>query len=108
MKRSHATRVSAFMFLAACLTFLVPAHAQWMPRNPVTAVQKLADSVVFTQKSGFLRVQVCTDSIIHVLYSPTSSFQQHPNYVVIKTAWTTPSWTMEETTDDFTIATARL
>ncbi len=96
------------MLLAACLAFLVAAHAQWMPRNPVTAVQKQADSVVFTQKTGFLKVQVCTDSIIHILYSPASSFHEHPNYVVIKTAWATPSWTMEETTDDVTISTARL
>ena len=96
------------MLSAACLAFLVPAHAQWMPRNSVTAVQKQADGALFTQKTGFLKIQVCTDSIVHVLYSPTPSYQQHPNYVIIKTAWSTPSWTLEETADEITIATSRL
>ncbi len=88
--------------------FLPAAHAQWTPRNPVTGVQRQPDGVVFTQKTGFLKLQVCTDSIIHVVYSPTSSFQEHPNYVVTKTTWATISWTMQETADEVTIATAHL
>ena len=108
MKRFHAAIFPVLILLSACLTFPPSSEAQWMPRNPVTAVQKQADGVLFTQKTGFLKVQVCSDSIIHVLYSPTSSFQEHPNYVIIKTTWTTPAWTMEETDDDITISTARV
>ena len=74
----------------------------------MTAVQQQKDGVVLTQKEGFLKLQVCADSIIHVLYSPTSSFQEHPNFVVTKTNWDVPQWTMQEANDEISITTARL
>jgi alpha-D-xyloside xylohydrolase len=100
-------------FLFVIFPFVSPgvfpvARAQWMPRNSITAVQRQPDGVVFTQQAGFLKLQVCTDSIIHLVYAPTSPFQEHPNYVVTKTTWDTPTWTMQETADDVTITTARL
>src|SRR5271168_1256057 len=50
------------------------AAAQWTPMNPVTAVQQQSDGVVFTMHTGTLKLQVCAESVIHVLYSPTASF----------------------------------
>src|SRR5579863_4098096 len=93
----------------ACLAIFLPAaQAQWTPRNPVTAVQKEADAVLLTQKTGFLKIQVCSDSIIHVIYSAAASFHEHPNFVVIKTTWDTPQWSMQESGDEVTITTARM
>ena len=99
-----------FLFFPAFFfgVFLPVSHAQWTPRNPVTAVQKQSDAVIFTQQTGFLKLQVCSDSIIHVVYAPDSSFNEHPNFVVTKTAWNTPEWTLQETPDEITLATARL
>jgi len=112
MTRSRGAIRCFFCFMLFFTTsfsvFLPRAQAQWMPRNPVTAVQKQSDAVLFTQKTGFLKLQVCSDSIIHVVYAPTSSFQEHPNYVVMKTTWSAPAWTMQETADEITITTARL
>jgi alpha-D-xyloside xylohydrolase len=99
---------SSFVAVALLTIFTPLARCQWRPRNPVTSLQRQADGVVLTQKEGFLKIQVCTDSIIHVVYSPTASFQQHPNYVVIKTAWDAAPWTMEEASDTISISTARL
>jgi len=99
---------SFWLFLLALNAFSLAAHAQWTPRNPVTAVQRQGDAVVFTQERGFLKLQICSESVIHVLYSPSSTLEQHPNYVVIKKSWETPQWTMHETPDDITIATSRL
>jgi alpha-D-xyloside xylohydrolase len=97
------------LFLSFFFAGFVPAaYAQWTPRNPVTEVQRQPDGVVFTQKTGFLKLQICADSIVHVVYSTTASFQEHPNYVVAKTTWAPAPWTMQETADEVTIATARL
>jgi alpha-D-xyloside xylohydrolase len=96
------------LFILSLCGFLPSAQAQWAPRNPVTEVQRQPDGAVLTQKTGFLKLQVCSDSIVHVVYAPTSSFQEHPNYVVTKTAWDKPAWTMQETADEVTITTARL
>jgi alpha-D-xyloside xylohydrolase len=97
-----------FPLIAFWVALSSPAYCQWKPRNPVTSVKRQSDGALFTQQQGFLKIQVCTDSIIHVVYSPTTSFQQHTNYVVIKTSWDSVPWTMDETNDTVSISTARL
>jgi alpha-D-xyloside xylohydrolase len=108
MRRRGASHSVVLFLLLLADGWTATAYAQWAPRNPVTAIQQEVDGVVLTQKVGFLKLQVCADSIIHVLYTPTSTFQQHPNFVVAKTSWQTPQWTMLETPDEVTITTARL
>ncbi len=105
MQSLHHTvsRISLSLFI-----FIAAAAAQWTPMNPVTGVQQQSDGVVFTMQSGTLKVQVCADSIIHILYSPTSSFPDHKDYVITKTAWATSPWTMQSTDDDVTLSTAQL
>jgi alpha-D-xyloside xylohydrolase len=85
------------------------ATAQWSPMNPVVAVQQQADGAIFPMKIGTLRLQICSDSIIHVLYSPTASFPPgRPDPVVIKTSWPTAKFTMQSDDDSVTLATAQL
>jgi alpha-D-xyloside xylohydrolase len=93
--------------------FLVPlfaggACAQWNPLNPVTGVHQEADGVRFEMRVGALRVQVCSDSIVHAQYSPTSSFPSRQDYVVTRTAWPAIHWQMESTDRDVTLVTPRL
>jgi alpha-D-xyloside xylohydrolase len=97
--------LSAFLFLLALST---PAHAQWNPLNPVTAVEKQADGVLFTMQTGKLKLEVCSDTIVRVLYSPTGSFPQRKDYVVIKQSWPAVDWTMQTTDDAVTLTTAKL
>jgi alpha-D-xyloside xylohydrolase len=104
MLKLRSAILHAFIFFL----FLQIAPAQWRPRNPVTSVEKQPDAVVLTQQTGFLKLQICTDSIIHLLYAPNSDFSKHPNFVVTKTSWQTPQWSMQETPDEVTITTARL
>src|SRR5271169_1745669 len=101
-------------WIAWCITIFVAlatargAAAQWMPLNPVTSVQKQAGGVDFAMHSGTVRIQVCSDSIIHVIYSPTASFPSAPQYVVNKTSWAPTQWTMQATDKDVTIETPRM
>ena len=43
-----------------------------------------ADAVLLTLKEGVLRVQVCSDSILRITQSPSSSIPDTPQYVVTK------------------------
>jgi hypothetical protein len=98
-------------FVAALLgaALVSPALAQWEARNPVTAVQSQPDGAIFTMKTGTLRLQVCSDSIIHVLYSPTSSFPaSRPDPVIIKTSWPATKFTMQTDDDSVTLTTAQI
>jgi alpha-D-xyloside xylohydrolase len=105
---SHGLASFSLLILFVLVPFLNTAYAQWAPRNPVAAIERQPDGLLFTQRSGFLKLQVCSDSIIRVLYAPTAKFEQHPNFVVTKTAWETPRWDSKESSDEVTISTDRL
>jgi alpha-D-xyloside xylohydrolase len=102
--------VGVRVLIVMILMIVLPrgAHAQWAPMNPVTSVQQGADGVVLPMKTGTLKVQVCSDSIIRVRYSPTSSFPNQPDYVVTKAEWPPSKWTMQPADDAVTITTSLL
>src|SRR5437016_12640797 len=56
-------------------------RAQWNPLNPVISVLREADGVQLTLQSGTLKLQVGSDSILRVRYSPTPTFSPPPDCV---------------------------
>jgi alpha-D-xyloside xylohydrolase len=94
------------VLVTLCLS--LAAHAQCAPANPVNDVQQQSDGVQFTMGTGTLKLQVCTDAIIHVLYSPTASFPNTKDYVVTKSEWPGAKFTMQSGAGNVTITTARL
>ncbi len=95
-------------FPLALLTLIAVAHAQWEPMNPVTATQQQKDSVIFTMQTGTLKIQVCSQSILHILYSATAAFPERPDYVVTKSTWAGAPFTLQNTDDEIAITTAAL
>ncbi len=98
---------------AACLLLavsLLPSRsvAQWTAPNPVADYQKSADGVTIHLKTGTLRLQVCSPAIIHLIYSPTTEFPDHPNPVIVKTTWSQADWKIDETPDLLTLTTSAL
>ena len=100
--------VSAALGLVLMLALPRNARAQWTPLNPVVSFAQQSDGALFTMKTGMLRVEVCEDSIIHVIYSPTSAFPDAPAYVVTKTSWPAAQWTLAASDKDVTLTTARM
>jgi alpha-D-xyloside xylohydrolase len=95
---------SAFLLLA-----LIPfVAAQWAPHNPVTAVQQQSDGVVLTQQTGTLKIVVCSDAVIHVLYSATASFAEQPDYVIVKKDWPGAKFDIQQNDNEITLSTASL
>jgi len=94
--------------LVLLLGLATAAHTQWNALNPVTGVQQQPDGVQLQLETGIMRIQVCTDSIVHVLYTPTSSFSSRPDYVVTKTNWPAVRWDMQSTDREVSLTTARL
>jgi len=99
-----------FFLLVVGVSFLAMnrADAQWTPMNPVRKVHQEADGVVFTMGTGILKLQVCTDSIIRVLYSPTATFPKRTDFVVIKDSWPAAKWSMQSGDDAVTLSTSSL
>ncbi len=84
------------------------ACAQWNELNPITDARKEADGVVFTMKTGTMKLQVCSESIVRVLYSPTSAFPDRPEFVVIKKTWPATQWSMQAGNDSVVVTTPEL
>jgi len=107
----NRTAVQIFVFLATIIlsSFGSSAFAQWEPRNPAVNVKEQSDGAIIALKTGTLRLQVCSESIIHVLYSATSSFpSSRPDPVVIKTAWPGAKFSLQTGSEEVTLATSRL
>jgi alpha-D-xyloside xylohydrolase len=106
VRRLSSAALFAALFFAVALPLATPA--QWIPLNPVTGVEKRADGVDLKMQTGMLRLQVCSPSIIHVIYSPTAEIPDVKQYVVIKSDWPATPWTMDSTADAVTLHTADL
>jgi alpha-D-xyloside xylohydrolase len=96
------------LFFVASILSCPWANAQWTPMNPVKSVQQQTDGALFELASGFLKIELCSDTVIHVLYSPTASFSHKPKYVVIKESWPATKWSMQSSDEAVTLTTPRL
>jgi alpha-D-xyloside xylohydrolase len=94
------------LLLGLALAASLPA--QWVPLNPVTGVQQQANGVVLNMHAGATRIEVCNDSIVHVVYSPVATFPKSTDYVVTKSSWAAPQWKLETTDRAVTLSTARM
>lgn len=93
-----------------CSSVLVPegVHAQWNPLNPVSGLERQADSVRLTLQKGVMSLQVCSDSIIRVRYSLTASVPTHPDLVVIKNTWPPAKWELQSPGDSIVLSTGQI
>src|SRR5258705_10075566 len=102
-------RRTGFAGLVTVLMSMSSAFGQWTAVPPVTSVTRDSDGIRATvQSGGVLKLQVCTDSIIHVLYSPNGNFPKRPDYVVTKTSWSPSQWKLESSTTAATLSTSAL
>ena len=83
-------------------------HAQWIPPNPVVSLQQQPDGVILKLQTGALRVQVCADSIVHVIFSPAETIPSRTEYVVTKSIWPAVKWTLQDNPQTVTISTDRM
>ena len=86
-----------------------PLPAQWVPLNPVKSADPLPDGVLLTLDHGYLRLQVCSDSIIHIVYSLDRNVPERTDFLVVKKDWPKAAFAVH--TDDpklVTLATSQL
>jgi alpha-D-xyloside xylohydrolase len=104
MKRPPAL----FLLVSLALVWPSIAGAQWAPLNPVTGVEKQSDGVLLKMRVGVLRLEVCSDSIIHVTYAPGSSIPDARQFIVTKTSWPAAQWNMDSNDDAITLTTSSM
>ncbi len=78
------------------------------------AYEKQSDGVLFEirkQKATdaqWIKIQVCTAEIIHVLASPVKSFSDRPSRMVDKTSWEPVEWTVKNKGNKVIISTSKI
>jgi alpha-D-xyloside xylohydrolase len=102
------TRIKQYALLLSLLLLAPNAVAQWNPLNPAKGIERQSDGVLFTMQTGLLRLEVCSDSIVRVLYTPTSSFPDVKHLAVTKTSWPGAHFSVESTDKEVTLSTAQL
>jgi alpha-D-xyloside xylohydrolase len=100
-------RALSFLLLVSA-AISASSFAQWNDLNPVRSSQKHRDGLTLFLEKGALRLQVCSDSIVRVLYSPQREFPKVTEYVVIKSDWPATPFDVRESADDFTLSTGKL
>jgi alpha-D-xyloside xylohydrolase len=74
---------------------------------PVTAVHRDPDGVTLAMQPGTLRLQVCTDRIVRVSYSPTGAIPKLENFVVIA-KWNPVPFRLHDDAQAVMLATAKM
>jgi alpha-D-xyloside xylohydrolase len=100
--RHRSELLRAFTFLViATLCFTIPGVAAPIP---VKAVEKTADGAILTLDPGTLKLQVCTNRLVRVSYSPVKVIPAQTDFVVIK-KWTPIPFNLREEADTVSIST---
>jgi len=70
-----------------CLALTPSLIGQWLPLNPVKSVEQQPDGALLVLENGYLRFQVCSDSIVHITYSLERELPKRIDFLVTKTTW---------------------
>jgi alpha-D-xyloside xylohydrolase len=109
MTNLYRTVRNAALMMALCLVASNALWSQWLPLNPIKGVETLPDGARIQLETGFLRFQVCSNSIVRVIYSLDREVSEHPDFLVIKKDWPKVPFTLR--TDDpklITLTTSQL
>jgi len=109
MKLTSVLRAKLFSrlvgFSVIFLALAAPSWAQWIPLNPVKSAEPQPDGVVLALENGYLRFQVCTESMVRVVYSLERTVPERPDFLVIKKNW--PKVEFSVNTDDAKLVTLK-
>ncbi len=75
---------------------------------PVRSVQTDADGVTFTMSPGKMKLTVCSDRIVRVMYSPISSLPAGQDFAVTNHSWPATSFKVDDSRARLTITTREL
>jgi alpha-D-xyloside xylohydrolase len=105
--------MSRFLILMALAPFFLlsttSARGQWLPLNPVQSVEETPDGAELKLLNGYLRFQVCSDSIVRVTFSLEKEIPHRPDLILVKTSWPKANFTLDSADEKtITLATAQL
>ena len=97
MRKSQALHFSFLFCLVGLFLLLLSdiAAAQWIPLNPVKSVEQQADGITVILETGYLRFQVCSPSVVHIIYSMERTVPERPDFLIVKQGWPKTEFTFK-------------
>jgi alpha-D-xyloside xylohydrolase len=91
-------------------TLLFCSRTGWAQISPgaIVRYEQQSNGVLFHMTHGAIRVEVCTPSIIHIVYSPTGTFPHEADPNVIQANWPAAEFSANQTSQEVTVSTAEL
>ena len=86
MNSSHRIPDRRTWFFAAVFV-AVAANTLGASPIPVQSFHKDSDGVTLTMSPGKMKLTVCSDSIVRVMYSPTATLPAGQDFVVTNHSW---------------------
>ncbi len=93
-------------FVSTLILFLAVAIAEANP-IPVKSFKQEGDGVSFIMETGVMKLQVCGDRIVRVVYGPKASLPDSKSVAVIKD-WTPVPFEVRENLQAITVSTSKL
>src|SRR5436190_10551716 len=75
---------------------------------PVQSFKKDPDGVTFSMSPGKLKLTVCSDSIVRVMYSPATNLPAGQDFVVTNRSWPKKSFKVADANGKITLSTEKL
>ncbi len=88
------------------LLLSTPLLAQWQPPNPVKEARREPEGMMVQLERGVMRISVCSEAIVHVVYSPGSTIPEEKQFAVVRTKWPPARRIFTETAEEASVATA--
>lgn len=79
-----------------------------MAANRVVSYVTQSDGVLFTMTTGRMKLRICKDDIIRVMYTPTTSFSSKASFMVNNSFPTIPAFNVSETSSTVIVITVKL
>jgi alpha-D-xyloside xylohydrolase len=95
--------VIAWFMAANLVTFSTPAASL-----PVQSFYKDADGVTLAMAPGTMKLTICSDRIVRVMYSPTATLAAGQNFVVTNHSWKKASFKVADLAGKLTLTTGKL
>lgn len=100
----NSRRVAFAWFIAASLAaFSTPAAS-----IPVQSFHRDADGVTLVMSPGTMKLTVCSDRIVRVMYSPTATLPAGQDFVVTNHSWPRVSFKVAAAAGKITVSTRQL
>ena len=96
--------LAAIFGIACCLKISSTSAAS----IPVQSLHKDADGVALTMSPGKMKLTVCSDGIVRVMYSPTATLPTGQDFVVTNHSWASTSFKVAEANGKVTVTTRKL